>query len=217
MTYSGDLRIRDKKMRKKGFRTGIVRDLTGLSYHRIDYYDKNKLVSPEVQKAGGRGKRRLYSRENLSELNILKKLRDRGLSLFKIKRAVKLARKRYPSVKHPLQELSLFTDGNTLFVYEKEKGQIVDLLNLEQSVLTPAVRQISRALDYEIKTTPEEKYLTIKLGNRKFFVEVSQNDRDGNFTASCPELFEIKVKHSRRDVAIKMIREKIAQTLRQIS
>ena len=204
-------------MKKKGFRTGIVRDLTGLSYHRLEYFDKNSLVTPEVQKAGGRGRRRLYSRDNLNELNILKKLRDRGISLLKIKRAIREASRRYPRIKHPLQELSLFTDGKTIYVYEKDKGQIVDLLNLDQAVLTPAVKQISRVMESEVTPVEKDKFLTLKLGNRKFFVEVVQNGVDGSYIASCPELFEIKVKSRRRDEAIKLIREKIADTLRRIS
>lgn len=204
-------------MKRKGFRTGIVRDLTGLSYQRIDYYDRNELVSPEIQKAAGRGKRRLYSKENLDELNIIRKLRERGLSLRKIKKALKIAKKRYPGTKHPLQELSIFTDGNTLYVYEKEKGQIVDLLNLEQSVLTSAVKQISNVLDNRVSIEQKGKYLTLKLGNREFFVEVNQTSEDGQYIASCPELFEIKVKSQKKEVALQLIREKIAETLRQIS
>jgi len=62
-----------------------VLHLTGLSYRQLDYWARTGLVRPSVREAAGPGARRLYGREDLVRILIIKGLLDAGLSLQRIR------------------------------------------------------------------------------------------------------------------------------------
>jgi DNA-binding transcriptional MerR regulator len=60
--------------------------LTGLSFRRLDYWDRTGLLRPSVHPAGGSGGQgRLYSQNDLDRLLLIKKLLDLGVSLQRIR------------------------------------------------------------------------------------------------------------------------------------
>lgn len=203
-------------MKRPGFRSGMVRDLLGLSYKRIEHYDRGALVQPDLQRAKGRGSRRLYSRDNLAELAVLKKLLDRGLSLEKIRRALRTARKRLPGIKRPLRDLRFITDGTSIYVYEKEQGGLVDLLNPRQPVLTAAVEGAAEALDATIGAIAAARIELLTLGGRHWLVEVVEEADGAEVIARCPDLYGISEKGRSAEEALSALSARMQDALRHL-
>jgi DNA-binding transcriptional MerR regulator len=78
----------------------MVQDLSHKQFTAKDIYeifgiDKNKLfhwinthrlLKPDIEEGSGRGRRRVFSRNNLLELNIIKKMQEYGIELSAIKK-----------------------------------------------------------------------------------------------------------------------------------
>lgn len=203
-------------MKSKGFRTGIVSQLVGLSYDRIDYYDRHGIVSPEIQKANGPGSRRLYSRANLAELNVLRKLMDHGITLGKVRKALAAARNLFPDVKRPLQELRFLSDGLTIFVRRSGDEHIVDLLDIHQPVFEPLVAETSEPVDSSIREIDAADIDTVILDGKVYLIELIEEADGKGVVARCPDLYGISVKgHDTADV-LQKIRDRIAEATEHI-
>ena len=75
-------------------RKGVV-GLTGVSGRQVDYWATTGVVRPSVQSAAGKGTRREYSFKDLVALKVAKRLRDEGISLQKIRKALAFLRKHF--------------------------------------------------------------------------------------------------------------------------
>ncbi|HAR34794.1 MAG TPA: hypothetical protein DCR95_12120 [Desulfobacter sp.] len=62
-----------------------VAEITGLTERQIQFYTENGIVTPEVDPGMGRGKRRLYSHDNLFQFSIIKELTSFGIPISKLK------------------------------------------------------------------------------------------------------------------------------------
>ena len=104
--------------RKKpiSFRTSEVSRLVGATHHQLAYWDKTGLVSPSLKPASGRGSRRLYSIEDIFELQILVRLLDSSLSLQRIRSSFRFIRGQSQNV----SSFIVLTDGKTVYFYEDE-------------------------------------------------------------------------------------------------
>jgi DNA-binding transcriptional MerR regulator len=58
---------------------------TGLSWRRLDYYERMGLIESSVKEASGSGSWRLYSFTDIVLLRVIKKSLDAGLSLGKVR------------------------------------------------------------------------------------------------------------------------------------
>jgi len=129
-----------------------VHEATGASLRCLQYWDEKKVVSPS-KKANGTGTRRLYTREDLVLVSIVKRMRDQKISLERIKqhmRTIKrtiggaLAEGRIPQLrldrKHPLL---LIPRGSGVEQIE----QIVDALSEGQFVLAIALDPLRAQID----------------------------------------------------------------------
>lgn len=112
-----------------------VRRILGLTQRRLDYWDQLGLVCPKRCKKGskikGRGDQRIYRFGDLVRLRVLKDLRSAGLSLQKIRGALRKLRQSSPN-SEPLNEI-LITDGKS-FQRVRANGRIEDLLSDRQLV-----------------------------------------------------------------------------------
>jgi DNA-binding transcriptional MerR regulator len=130
-----------------GYRASVAVEAAGLRSHRcLDYWDQLGLVRPSIKKSRGKGFERRYSFEDLIALRVVKKLREEGLSLQKIRSAV---RRISVQSRKPLKEY-LVTDGKE-FQWIRKDGKIEDLLSRGQLVFTAvslveADRQVCKAL-----------------------------------------------------------------------
>lgn len=112
----------------EGFTAAQACSYTGCTPHQLRYWDRIKLVQPGIQSTGGRpGVRRLYSFRDLVALKVVASLLDKGLSLQRIRRAYDYLRRRAALDQH-LSDVSLVTDGNSIFQMYKNDGELIDLL-----------------------------------------------------------------------------------------
>jgi DNA-binding transcriptional MerR regulator len=204
-------------MSDQGFRTGLVSRLVGLSYKQIDHYDRAGLVRPEVRKAAGRGSRRQYSRTNLIELLVIKRLLERGLFLWDIRRALAEVRRRYPKVERPLSELKFRTDGATIYIDDPGSGTPVDLLHPEQPVIPVAVKDAAKEIERAISEYENHRIEQMKVKGRTYLIEIVNDTESRGMIARCPELLGISIKGETLEEALRRIRERIIETLDKLA
>ena len=203
-------------MDTKGFRTGLVSRLVGLSYKQIDHYDRCGLVPPEIQKAAGRGSRRLYSRTDLIELLVIRRLLDNGISLRKIRNSLAEIRKSYPDIARPLSDLDLSTDGSSVYAYDPATGQPLDLLHPDQPVIPVALEKIARHVDRKIQEFENHHIEPLAAGGRTYLLEIVNDTESQGVIARCPELLGISTKGASLEEALDKMRGRIKDALDQI-
>lgn len=118
----------------EGYNSVVARRAAKVTQRQLDYWAELGIVSPSVQGADGRGSERLYSFQDIVKLRIVKRFRELGLSLQKVRKALRKLRKD-GSDGEPLLDEVLVTDGKTLYRRLKT-GQLADLLKGGQMVLS---------------------------------------------------------------------------------
>jgi DNA-binding transcriptional MerR regulator len=124
--------------------------LTGCTPRQLRYWDQIGLVSPSIQRTGGRsGVPRLYSFRDLVSLRVVKSLLDGGMSLQRVRRAFEYLRRNADLEGH-LSEVKLITDGKSIFKVARRRGEIVDALREGQMAFFVAIDEIARSVDAEV-------------------------------------------------------------------
>jgi len=95
--------------------TNLVRKLTGASPNQLKYWVRINLVSPDRE-----GKASFYSFKDIVKLRVLASLRNKGLSLQKVRKGIENLSKMLPD-DEPLTRLIIYTDGMDMIVVEKGK------------------------------------------------------------------------------------------------
>lgn len=102
---------------KRMFRSTEVLELAGLSYRRLDYWDRTGLLSPSGKLADGSGTQRLYTGEDLLVLTVVRTLMDAGIKRAVVEQAIATVRDRIEAIdRHSVLVLPL--DGSPLIVDE---------------------------------------------------------------------------------------------------
>lgn len=162
--------------------------LTGVSGRQVDYWATEKVVRPSIKDAAGKGTRREYSFKDLVALKVAKRLRNEGISLQKIRKSLAWLRKHFPNLKQPLAELRFLTDGETVFVLDRDPQKILDTLKGGQFVFYLALGEIIEALQGELKklATPKEERVMVE--GEEFSVILTPDLEDGGYTVQCKEI-----------------------------
>ena len=101
---------------EKTFQISRAADLAGLSVPMVDYLCRTGVVHPSASQRRVRGKVRRFTFADLVLLRTLAALLSRGISVARIKEALKTLRRRYPvSSEDVLAERYLVTDGKWVF------------------------------------------------------------------------------------------------------
>lgn len=160
--------------------------LTGVSGRQVEHWATTGVVRPSIP-AAGKGTRRGYSFKDLVALRVAKRLKDEGISLQKIRKPLAYLRKNFPDVKAPLTELRFLTDGDTIFVVDRDPQKILDTLKGGQFVFSLALGEIIGGLQGELKklATPKEEKIMVE--GRQFTVILTPDLEDGGFTVQCKE------------------------------
>lgn len=116
----------------EAYRIQKIAEQAGVSARQLRYWDNTGLVKPSVKEAAGKGSARLYSEEDAAAARAIRALREKGISLQKIRRAVAQLERRMPK-RYVLSECALSTDGRSVFVTEKDK--LVDVSSEAQLAL----------------------------------------------------------------------------------
>ncbi len=191
------------------FNSKSVSKITGVSFRRIDYWDRTHFIKPSVSEASGYGSLRLYSFSDLVQLKVAKTLMDKGITLQKIRKAITFLKKNMPKVEKPLSELKFLTDGETLFVLTKDKNKIIDTLKSGQLVFSIAFGKIVEGLKEEIEDLQKERRYEVIVKGRKYPVILHPDTEDGGYWIECPSLPGCASQGDTVEEALEMIKDAI--------
>jgi DNA-binding transcriptional MerR regulator len=113
-------------VQQQGFSTSQTATLTGVNGPVLHYWNKTGFLLPSVARAKGSGTRRRYSFTDLLALRVARELRDAGIPLQGIRKAVGyLQAEGYAS---PLTECFLVADPAGKDVFVKKGGEVLSCL-----------------------------------------------------------------------------------------
>jgi len=159
--------------------------LTGVSGRQVEYWATTGVVRPSIA-AAGKGTRRGYSFKDLVALRVAKRLKDEGITLQKIRKALAWLRKNFPDLKQPLAELRFLTNGKDLFVLTADPKVALDALK-QQFVFSLALGELIEGLQGKVKKVATPKEEKVMVEGRTFTVVLTPDLEDGGFTVQCRE------------------------------
>lgn len=171
-----------------GFSADVTWRVVGISYRQLDYWDKTGLIRPSVQKARGKGSRRLYSFEDLVELRVVAKLLGAGLSLPAVRKATRYLRLHFADVVRPLARLALQTDGKRVLIRTTDGKHLIDATAGGQVVITVAVAPIVQDLRERVTELRAPREITVRVRGRGYVAVLTPDLEAGGFTIEVPEL-----------------------------
>lgn len=134
----------------EGFTAQQASTLTGCTAHQLRYWDKVELVQPSIQGTEGRpGRRRLYSFRDLVALRVVKSLLDNGMSVQRVRRAWDYLRRTADMDTH-LSEVTLVTDGQSIFRIASDDDELLDALRQGQLAFFVAINEIARSVEDDV-------------------------------------------------------------------
>jgi DNA-binding transcriptional MerR regulator len=131
----------------EGYRIPDVQKIVGISYRQLDYWARTGLVRPSIRDAGGSGTQRLYSFEDLVVLRTIKKLLDAGVSLQRIRKAIRFLR---DHLNREPQGVTIMSDGSGIYACESPT-EVMDLLQRGQGVFGIALDKVWTDVEGSLK------------------------------------------------------------------
>src|SRR6266702_6200310 len=107
-------------MQEQLYSTTDVAEITGFSLRQLDYWAREKMIIPSFQQAHGSGSRRLYTIEDLAQLNIVRQLKKYNWSTQKIHKAIGTL-KDVMNDANPLRNALLIHGKGTIFALSKTR------------------------------------------------------------------------------------------------
>jgi DNA-binding transcriptional MerR regulator len=123
-----------------GFRSPQVCKVVGITYRQLDYWDRSGLLGPSMQVASGSGTQRLYTFQDIVTLRVIKRLKDAGTSLHKIRQAFEQLEEQVGQGWRD-SDITLLSDGTTIYAATSPE-EVIDLLQRGQGVFGIAVRPV---------------------------------------------------------------------------
>ncbi len=191
------------------FSSKAVSRIIGIPTRVIDYWDRTNFIKPSVSEASGYGSVRLYSFTDLFQFKVANLLRDRGLSLQKIRKSLNYLRKHLPEVEKPLAQLRFLTDGETIFVLTNKDKEIIDTLKKGQYVLAIAIEELINDLRGKISKIAMERTYIVKVFKREFKVILHPDLEERGYWVECPELPGCSSQGDSVEEALDMIKDAI--------
>ena len=133
------------------FTSGEVQKIVGLTQRRLAYWDDPTLVRPQGRPARGSGSRRLYTLLDVVQLKLILRLRQAGLSLQKIRRAL-LNLSDLVDEPAPLAELEVVSDGHRILVRRSDE-RLIDPLG-RQFVLRLPLADLLAEIEQKVTSAP---------------------------------------------------------------
>ncbi len=191
------------------FNTKTVSALTGLTQRQIDYWDRTHFVKPSLKEASGYGSGRLYSFADLVQLKVAKALKDKGISLQKIRRSINYIKKNFPNIEKPLSEMRFLTDGETIFVLTKNNNAILDTLAKGQLVFSLKLGEIIENLKGEVKSLIQDRPYKVSVKGKSYDVVLHPDTADGGYWVECVALPGCDSQGDTVEEALEMIKDAI--------
>jgi DNA-binding transcriptional MerR regulator len=138
------------------FTSAEVMARTGITARQLQWWDERGIVRPARE-----GHRRLYTLDDLAEVAVICDLRQRGFSLQRVRKVMRLLqkefKKRLVDTVTAHSEYHLLTDGKQIFLKDSA-DQVIDILkNSRQPMLAVCLSDTVRQIQAEVadKTRPE--------------------------------------------------------------
>lgn len=122
----------------EGYRGPQVCKYVGITYRQLDYWARSGLLEPSVKGAVGSGSQRLYSFQDLVLLRTIKRLRDAGMSLQRVREAIDYVRN---DLDGDLADVTLISDGKTIIAARGDQ-QLIDALRGGQITFAVALGSV---------------------------------------------------------------------------
>ncbi len=152
---------------------------------------------------------RLYSFTDLIQFRVAKFLRDKGLSLQKIRKSLNYLRKHLPEIEKPLVQLRFLTDGETIFVLTNKDREIIDTLKKGQYVFAIAIGELINDLKGKTSKMTTDRVYVVRVSKREFKVILRPDVADGGYWVECPELPGCSSQGDSVEEALDMIKDAI--------
>jgi predicted RNase H-like HicB family nuclease len=162
--------------------------ITGLTYRQLDYWDRTHLIKPSLQEAAGTGSTRLYSFTDLVQLRVAHVLREKGISVQKLRKCLTYLKKHAPEVERPLAQLRLLTDGENVFVLTKDPRVMADTLRGGQLVWSLALGEIVAEVRGRVTALSARRTYKVATGGKNYTVTLEPDLEDGGYVVECPSL-----------------------------
>jgi predicted RNase H-like HicB family nuclease len=192
-----------------GVNAKTVCQIVGLSYRQLDYWDRTHLIKPSMQEAKGIGSARLYAFVDLVQFRVARMLRERGISLQKIRKCLTYLKKHAPEVEKPLAQRRLLTDGESIFVLTKDPKVMVDTLRGGQFVFSLALDEIVEEIRGKVAALGSGRTYKVTVGGKDYTVELQPDLEDGGYVVECPSLPGSMSQGDTVEEALSMIRDAI--------
>lgn len=134
-------------MTEAGFRAPTVCSLVDITYRQLDYWARTDLITPSLQAAKGSGSQRLYSFTDVIQLKMIKRLKDAGMSLPKIRSAMETLREHLGD---NLADVTIVADGASIYA-ATSPDEVIDLLRRGQGVFAMAVGPLREELEADVE------------------------------------------------------------------
>jgi DNA-binding transcriptional MerR regulator len=138
-----------------GFTSSQVVTFTGITLRQLQWWDERGMVVPRRE-----GHRRLYSLEDLAEIAVICELRQRGLSLQRVRKVMvflqrELGKRLYQSASTNSQ-IHLLTDGKNIFIKDSPESIVDVLKNSRQPILAVCLSDTVQRIQAEIRVGSRE-------------------------------------------------------------
>ena len=140
---------------QQGYTGPEVCKITSISYRQLDHWTSTKLISASIRNIKGSGFHRIYSFNDIVLVKLVNKLRSAGISLQKIRIALKNIAK-IMGKNANISDVSVFSDGSSIYVLT-ENDHIVDLLNRGQAVFGISLGPVHTETEAEILSLYPDK------------------------------------------------------------
>jgi len=140
----------------QGYTAPQVCKIVGISYRQLDHWTTSKLVKASIRSIKGSGHHREYSFDDLLRVKVIKNLRDSGMSLQKVRTALKSLDKLIRN-KHKFSDVTVISDGQSIYASVQDTD-FVDILKSGQVVFGIALGPVEKEVEEKIiDLYPQEK------------------------------------------------------------
>jgi DNA-binding transcriptional MerR regulator len=199
---------------RQNFPTKHVCRITGLTKRQVDYWDRTHFIKPSVSEAAGYGSTRLYSLRDLVQLAVAKKLKDRGISLRKMRKILSFLSKSLflPPSPAEVRRLRLVSDGESLFRLTDNPTAVLDESEGYDLVFVIALGEIIAEVQSEIEQLTADRIYNVQVGQRRHKVSIR---RDGDrFRAESQTVKGLKADGDTLEEALDRIRDVLVEWAR---